>query len=73
MVKIGRLRTLSSTHESRKFSLGRKRNGASTLGVLHLIGKHFDVNASAIYHDVGQLELLILRQGDARARAWDRR
>ena len=34
----GRLRTLSSTVESRKFMSRRERNGASTLGVLYPVG-----------------------------------
>ena len=34
----GRLRTLSSTVESRKFMSRRDRNGASTLGVLYPVG-----------------------------------
>ena len=38
--KKGRLRTLSSDVESRKFKPRRERNGASTLGVLQFIGKY---------------------------------
>ena len=49
---IGRLRTLSSVCESRKFKDRKIRNGASALGVLY-----FYVTIS---HGVGYLKLLIL-------------
>ena len=52
LVVKGRLRTLSSDVESRKFKPRRDATGTSTSGVLH--------SALSIYHDVGYLELLIL-------------
>ena len=51
-------------------SLRRYATGASTLGVLCPV---CTLRAVSICHDVGYLELLILRRGDARAQMWDER
>ena len=80
----GRLRTFSSSHESRKFKQQKKRNGASTYGVLYLffqIAMQLDFLLLCAYKEhnsiisagVGWLELLILLQGNARARGRDER
>ena len=65
----GRLRTLSSVCESRKFQCTRRNaTETSTLGVLYtaLMGLRQYISAWAI-------ELLILVQGNARAHTRDRR
>ena len=64
------LRTLSSTVESRKFKSQKIRNRSVHFGCI--VPCSF-LWAVSIYHDVGYLELLILRRGNARALPWDKR
>ena len=66
----GRLRTLSSTSESRKFNVSEDTQPKRLRGMYCMLSVLLTV---PIYHGVGYLELLILRQGSARARMWDRR
>lgn len=56
----GRLLTLSSAVESRKFKSRRYATETSTLGVLYAIHLNVLWVVVPIYHDVGYLELLIL-------------
>ena len=71
--KKGRLRTLSSTHESRKFRPEENATEASMLGVLYPVHiTYCDVSDSTILHGVGY-QVAYPGQGNARARAWDRR
>ena len=64
----GRLRTLSSTWESRKFKTRRYRNRTSTLSVLYPVR----IWAVSIYLGVGY-RVAYPGQGNARALTWDRR
>ena len=61
--------TLSSTSESRKFNVSEDTQPKRPRWVYCTLFIIID----SIYLGVGYLELLILRQGNARARMWDKR
>jgi hypothetical protein len=51
----------------------KMRNRTSTLGLLYPVRSFQNYGLALQYLDVGYLELLILVQGNARARMWDKR
>ena len=72
LAQKGRLRTLSSSLESRKFIFGEDTaTKASMLGVLYLQPSYEVVPYNISWR--GLLVLLILRIGNARALDWDKR
>ena len=73
LIGKGRLRTLSSTSESRKFKSRRERNRSVHVGRIVPCSHYpFDVSDSTILHGVGY-RVAYPGRGTARALMWDKR